>query len=96
MPPQRGSQTSARNPRPSARVDVLARASSRGARPASWRRPLVVRETGKTWREADVDLCEAVHFCDYYAAGAERLAAGRRGTCRARRRLSYDGAASPW
>jgi len=33
----------------------------------------MVREVGKTWREADGDLCEAVDFCRYYAAGAEAL-----------------------
>lgn len=32
-----------------------------------------VVECGKTWREADADVCEAIDFCDYYAAGAVRL-----------------------
>jgi RHH-type proline utilization regulon transcriptional repressor/proline dehydrogenase/delta 1-pyrroline-5-carboxylate dehydrogenase len=35
---------------------------------------LMVREVGKSWREADADLCEAADFCRYYAGGAERLA----------------------
>jgi RHH-type transcriptional regulator, proline utilization regulon repressor / proline dehydrogenase / delta 1-pyrroline-5-carboxylate dehydrogenase len=32
-----------------------------------------VFECGKTWREADGDVCEAIDFCEYYAAGAESL-----------------------
>ncbi len=31
-----------------------------------------IREAGKTWREADADVCEAIDFCEYYA----RLAIG--------------------
>lgn len=30
---------------------------------AAW----MVFESGKTWREADADVCEAIDFCDYYA-----------------------------
>jgi RHH-type proline utilization regulon transcriptional repressor/proline dehydrogenase/delta 1-pyrroline-5-carboxylate dehydrogenase len=33
---------------------------------AAWQ----VYECGKTWREATADVCEAIDFCDYYAAGA--------------------------
>jgi RHH-type proline utilization regulon transcriptional repressor/proline dehydrogenase/delta 1-pyrroline-5-carboxylate dehydrogenase len=32
-----------------------------------------VYECGKGWREADADVCEAIDFCEYYAASAERL-----------------------
>jgi RHH-type proline utilization regulon transcriptional repressor/proline dehydrogenase/delta 1-pyrroline-5-carboxylate dehydrogenase len=28
---------------------------------------ILVRESGKTWREADADVCEAIDFCAYYA-----------------------------
>jgi len=28
---------------------------------------MVIREAGKTWREADADVCEAIDFCEYYA-----------------------------
>ena len=28
---------------------------------------LMIREAGKTWREADADVCEAIDFCEYYA-----------------------------
>ncbi len=38
----------------------------------------IVREVGKSWREADADVAEAIDFCRYYALGAEALAAPRR------------------
>ncbi len=28
---------------------------------------VMIREAGKTWREADADVCEAIDFCEYYA-----------------------------
>jgi len=28
---------------------------------------VMVKEAGKTWREADADICEAIDFCEYYA-----------------------------
>lgn len=33
-------------------------------------------ESGKPWREADGDLCEAIDFLEYYAGQAEELAKG--------------------
>lgn len=36
---------------------------------AAWQ----VLECGKPWREADADVCEAIDFCEYYAAGAIAL-----------------------
>ncbi len=38
---------------------------------------LAVRECGKPWPEADGDVCEAIDFLEYYAAGAETLDRGR-------------------
>jgi RHH-type transcriptional regulator, proline utilization regulon repressor / proline dehydrogenase / delta 1-pyrroline-5-carboxylate dehydrogenase len=35
---------------------------------------LAVREAGKPWEEADADVCEAIDYLRFYAAGAERLA----------------------
>jgi RHH-type proline utilization regulon transcriptional repressor/proline dehydrogenase/delta 1-pyrroline-5-carboxylate dehydrogenase len=32
-----------------------------------------VLECAKPWREADADVCEAIDFCEYYAAGALAL-----------------------
>ena len=34
---------------------------------------VVMREAGKTWREADSEVCEAIDFCDYYARMAPQL-----------------------
>ncbi|USN99724.1 MAG: bifunctional proline dehydrogenase/L-glutamate gamma-semialdehyde dehydrogenase [Phycisphaeraceae bacterium] len=28
---------------------------------------VMIKEAGKTWREADADICEAIDFCEYYA-----------------------------
>src|SRR5262249_5607589 len=33
---------------------------------------VMIKESGKTWREADADVCEAIDFCEYYA----RMAVG--------------------
>ena len=33
----------------------------------------IIYESGKTWREADADVCEAIDFFGYYAAGAVAL-----------------------
>ena len=34
---------------------------------------IMIREAGKTWREADADVCEAIDFCEYYARVAVGL-----------------------
>jgi 1-pyrroline-5-carboxylate dehydrogenase len=34
----------------------------------------LVYEAGKTWPEAEADVCEAIDFCEYYAREAMRLA----------------------
>lgn len=34
---------------------------------------IIIREAGKTWREADGDVCEAIDFCEYYARDAAQL-----------------------
>ncbi|MFH1921948.1 MAG: bifunctional proline dehydrogenase/L-glutamate gamma-semialdehyde dehydrogenase, partial [Planctomycetota bacterium] len=34
---------------------------------------IMVREAGKTWREADADVAEAIDFCEYYARSAVGL-----------------------
>lgn len=31
---------------------------------------VMIKEAGKTWREADADICEAIDFCEYYARTA--------------------------
>ena len=45
----------------------------RRERLAAWE----VLEVGKTWREADVDVAEAVDYLEYYSWGMEELANGR-------------------
>ncbi len=39
---------------------------------------IIIREAGKTWREADADVCEAIDFCEYYARCAVPLFEPRR------------------
>ncbi len=39
---------------------------------------VLIRESGKTWREADGDVCEAIDFCEYYARLAVPLFEPRR------------------
>jgi RHH-type proline utilization regulon transcriptional repressor/proline dehydrogenase/delta 1-pyrroline-5-carboxylate dehydrogenase len=34
---------------------------------------LIILESGKTWREADADVCETIDFCEYYARQAVEL-----------------------
>jgi RHH-type transcriptional regulator, proline utilization regulon repressor / proline dehydrogenase / delta 1-pyrroline-5-carboxylate dehydrogenase len=34
---------------------------------------VMIKEAGKTWREADADTCEAIDFCEYYARQAMHL-----------------------
>ena len=34
---------------------------------------VMIKEAGKTWREADADTCEAIDFCDFYARECVRL-----------------------
>jgi RHH-type proline utilization regulon transcriptional repressor/proline dehydrogenase/delta 1-pyrroline-5-carboxylate dehydrogenase len=53
-----------------ARVLVRAAAAMRGRRDEL--AGVMIKESGKTWREADADVCEAIDFCEYYA----RVAAG--------------------
>jgi len=39
---------------------------------------VMIREAGKTWREADADACEAIDFCEFYARSAVGLSRPRR------------------
>lgn len=34
---------------------------------------ILILESGKTWREADADVCEAIDFCEYYAKESYQL-----------------------
>jgi RHH-type proline utilization regulon transcriptional repressor/proline dehydrogenase/delta 1-pyrroline-5-carboxylate dehydrogenase len=39
---------------------------------------MLIRTVGKTWREADAEVCEAIDFCEYSARQAVGLFEGRR------------------
>ncbi len=39
---------------------------------------VIILESGKTWREADGDVCEAIEFCEFYARSARGLFEPRR------------------
>jgi RHH-type proline utilization regulon transcriptional repressor/proline dehydrogenase/delta 1-pyrroline-5-carboxylate dehydrogenase len=53
------------DPRARAAVLVKAAASMRSRRDEL--SGVMIKESGKTWREADADVCEAIDFCEYYA-----------------------------
>ncbi len=57
----------------SARAAVLVGAASRMRARRDELSALIVRESGKVWREADADVCEAIDFCEYYAREGARL-----------------------
>jgi RHH-type proline utilization regulon transcriptional repressor/proline dehydrogenase/delta 1-pyrroline-5-carboxylate dehydrogenase len=56
------------------RAQVLTRIASIMRERKSFLTGLIIREVGKTWREADADVAEAIDFCDYYAAEILRIA----------------------
>ena len=62
-------------------VETRARILERTADLLSQRRfelaALQVFETGKTWPEADADVCEAIDFCRYYSGEMRRVACGK-------------------
>lgn len=52
---------------PRARAAVLIRAANAMRSRRNELAGVIIRESGKTWREADADVCEAIDFCEYYA-----------------------------
>jgi RHH-type transcriptional regulator, proline utilization regulon repressor / proline dehydrogenase / delta 1-pyrroline-5-carboxylate dehydrogenase len=52
---------------PEARAAVLTRAADAMRARRDELAGIMVKEAGKTWREADADVCEAIDFCEYYA-----------------------------
>ncbi len=50
-----------------ARADVLVRAAAAMRARRDELSGVMIKEAGKTWREADADVCEAIDFCEYYA-----------------------------
>jgi RHH-type proline utilization regulon transcriptional repressor/proline dehydrogenase/delta 1-pyrroline-5-carboxylate dehydrogenase len=58
---------------PLARAQMLVKAAAAMRARRDELSGIVVRESGKTWREADADVCEAIDFCEYYARMAVAL-----------------------
>ncbi len=52
---------------PRKRAEVLVRTAALMRRQRDGLAGVMIKESGKTWREADADVCEAIDFCDYYA-----------------------------
>ena len=59
------------------RAQILNRIAMKMRERKSFLTGLIIREVGKTWREADADVAEAIDFCDYYAAEMRRIAPPR-------------------
>ncbi len=59
---------------PVQRADYLARVAQRLEERRFEFAALMAYEVGKTWREADADVSEAVDYCDYYAREMRRIA----------------------
>jgi len=58
---------------PLVRSNVLVKAAELMRRRRDEMCGVVMQEAGKTWREADGEVCEAIDFCDYYARMAPQL-----------------------
>jgi RHH-type proline utilization regulon transcriptional repressor/proline dehydrogenase/delta 1-pyrroline-5-carboxylate dehydrogenase len=67
-----------RDREPSERAEFLVRAAAAMRARRDELSAIVVLESGKTWREADADVCEAIDFCEYYARESTRLFARAR------------------
>ncbi|MFM9957190.1 MAG: proline dehydrogenase family protein [Phycisphaerales bacterium] len=52
---------------PRQRAEVLTRAAAIMRQRRDELSAIMIKEAGKTWREADADTCEAVDFCEFYA-----------------------------
>ncbi|MCP3903160.1 MAG: bifunctional proline dehydrogenase/L-glutamate gamma-semialdehyde dehydrogenase [Planctomycetes bacterium] len=55
---------------PRQRADVLVHAARILRRRHDELAGILIREAGKTWRDADVEVCEAIDYCEYYAREA--------------------------
>jgi RHH-type proline utilization regulon transcriptional repressor/proline dehydrogenase/delta 1-pyrroline-5-carboxylate dehydrogenase len=58
---------------PRVRAEVLIRAAQLMRDRRDELSGIIVKESGKTWRESDADVCEAIDFCEYYARMAVPL-----------------------
>ena len=55
------------------RSDAILRAAALMRQKRDQLAGVVIRESGKTWHEADADVCEAIDFCEFYARQAYEL-----------------------
>ena len=55
------------------RTEVLIRAAAEMRNRRDELSGVIIRESGKIWREADADVCEAIDYCEYYARQAVGL-----------------------
>jgi RHH-type proline utilization regulon transcriptional repressor/proline dehydrogenase/delta 1-pyrroline-5-carboxylate dehydrogenase len=62
-----------RDASPRARAVVLTKAAAAMRAQRDALAGVMIKEAGKTWREADADVCEAIDFCEYYARTAVHL-----------------------
>ena len=67
-----------RDQQPIARARMLIHAANELHRRREELSAVMLREAGKTWREADADVCEAIDFCRFYARNAVALFQPRR------------------
>jgi RHH-type proline utilization regulon transcriptional repressor/proline dehydrogenase/delta 1-pyrroline-5-carboxylate dehydrogenase len=58
---------------PLERAQIIVQAAAAIRRGRDRLAAVMIREAGKTWREADADVCEAIDFCEYYARVAVGL-----------------------
>ncbi len=58
---------------PIVRCEVLLKAAAIMRQQRDGLAGVMVKEAGKTWREADADVCEAIDFCEYYAKCAPAM-----------------------
>ncbi|MFM9994375.1 MAG: proline dehydrogenase family protein [Phycisphaerales bacterium] len=56
-----------RDAEPERRARVLVRAAALMRQQRDGLAGVMIKESGKTWREADADVCEAIDFCEFYA-----------------------------
>jgi len=59
-----------RDTEPRKRAEVLVRAAALMRKQRDALSGVMIKEAGKTWKEADADVCEAIDFCEYYAREA--------------------------
>jgi RHH-type proline utilization regulon transcriptional repressor/proline dehydrogenase/delta 1-pyrroline-5-carboxylate dehydrogenase len=60
------------------RADIVLKAADRLSADRDRLSGVIVKESHKTWAEADADVCEAIDFCRYYALHALELQQPRR------------------